>query len=220
MKTAKLFIVAIDGSQGPLEVQTGARGLYDKYSARAGVNKEVEVVYMGRGGDVRSGEKFDKLSVGKVQIEKDDVVGMYLVAHCGDLTTAVFDHDLAAALKKLLDGRANGNAYKLDKVCMVVCKAATKQLKMDERLDENEEKTLIQRFASLLIKAGLKPRLAGWNGFVTVHPNGKKRILSSTNLVEGFASEMSKSREKQKMVYVYEEGSGYLRRDYPTWTDK
>lgn len=220
MKSAKLFIVAIDGSQGPEEVKRSAKGLYDKYSSRGEVNKQVEVVFLGRNGKVRSGGEFEKLCVGKVEIEKDDVLGMYLVAHCGDLSTAVYDHNLAEGIKAFLDLRAGGNSYKLDKVCLAVCAAATKELEKESPLGGSEEKTLIQQFATLLIKAGMTPRLAGWTASLTVDPSGKKKIIGSRKPIEMFVTDSPISKEKQKMVYVYDESAGYVRKDLASWTDK
>jgi hypothetical protein len=215
MRSAKLFIVAIDGKQGPLEVQTSATGLYTKYSARQDVNKEVEVVYLSRNGTVR-----DNMGCGKVNIADGDTLGMYVVAHCGDFSTAVWDHNLAVGIKKFLDTRAAAAPYKLDKCCLVVCNGAKDPPELSKPLSEGGEAALIRQFAKLLSDAGLKPRLAGWTGYVTVDPGGKKKIISSSTIKEGFASDMSISRAKQKMVYVWEDSSGYVRKDFEAWSDK
>jgi hypothetical protein len=214
MRTPKLLIVAIDGVQGPKEVETGADGLYKKYSARNGFNKEVQLVFLGRSG------KLVKTDLGKgvLTLEEGDKLGIYIVAHCGDLNTAIYQHDLVANIKtKVLDVKAGNAKYTLDKVCLVVCNSAKDATPV---LSEGEEGVLMVKFAMLLKNAGLQPRLAGWTGFVTLDDTGKKRILSSANLKEGYASDMSKSREKQKMVYVYDADLGYVRKDLSSWTDK
>lgn len=216
MQTPKLFIIAIHGTHGTQEVRTSADGLYSKYSARKDVNREVEIVFLSRAGVVCA----QMGSETKVTIKEGDIVGVYLVAHSGDMSTAVHQHDLAVGIKAVLDKSANGCRYKLDKVCLLVCTAAEKPPEMNHLMNESGESTLIQLFAKQLIGAGLTPRLAGWTGFVTVAADGRKQILSSTNLKLGNASDMNISRAKQKMCYVYDNDIGYVRKELSTWTDR
>ncbi|MFC3651285.1 hypothetical protein ACFONN_07005 [Dyella humi] len=224
MRTPKLLIVAIRGNRGVDEVNRSANGIYNKYSNRTEFNKQVELAYLSRSGNLVEGE-----GKGALDLNEGDVLGMYIVAHSGDLQTAIYDHDFVSAFKtKILDVKSNGVNYTLDKLCLVVCNTAKGA---EDILTNSHEGVLIFRFAKLLQSAGLKPRLAGWSGLVTADEEsgyanstqrgtGKKQIISSRNFQWGYASEMPRSKAEQKMVYVWDDEAGYVKRDLRSWTDK
>jgi hypothetical protein len=216
MQNEKLLIVAIRGANGMPELEKGAEGLYNKYSGRTTINKEVEMVYVTSNGEISSRK-------GKLTLAEGDKLGMYVVSHCHDFGESICDNNnLVTNVKKnILDEKNKDGNYILDKVGLVVCIAAKLTNKTGpEVLNDENEKIMISRFAKLLLAAGLHPRLTGWIGYVTVDETGKKRIIGSSNLKEDYASEMSVSKEKQKMVYVWESSTGYVRKDFKSWTDK
>jgi hypothetical protein len=215
MQTPKLLIVAIRGVHGIDEVDIGAKGMFDKYSSRTlpnGSKQQVALVYLSRSGNEVEKEK----CLGKLELSDGDTLGVYIVAHSGDMNTAIYDHDLVANIKrKFLDKK--DTQYKLDKVCLAVCTGAKDA---EETLCESHQGVLIAKFAELLARHNLRPRLAGWTGFVTADQTGKKRILSSTNLKNDYVSNLTKSRSIQKLVYVYDNEKGYVRKALSDWTDK
>ncbi|GGF44411.1 hypothetical protein GCM10011611_58540 [Aliidongia dinghuensis] len=214
MRTPKLLIIAIRGVHGTAEVDLGANGIYTKYSNRKDINKEVQLIYMSRSGSIVSG-----IGVGDMTIEEGDRLGIYIVAHSGDLNTAIFDgHDLVSSFKtKILDQKSGDVQYNLDKICLVVCTSASNA---KEILSDSAEGVMIARFAKLLVNVGLTPRLAGWTKFVTVDESGKKKILHNTNFSQIYASEWPKTNATQKMVYVWDGDKGYVKKELADWTDK
>ncbi|MFZ0321607.1 MAG: hypothetical protein WAL56_20955 [Candidatus Sulfotelmatobacter sp.] len=220
MQTPKLIIVTILGDLKNGETLQSAEGLYKKYSERTEINKQVELVHCSRAGEASKVK--DAVGKGKVAIEANDRVGVYIVSHSYDLQTAVDGkHDMGKVIKKLLEDRATVTNYILDKVCLVVCGAAEGAPELEKELDltETKEMTLIQRFAMQLCNAGLHPRLAGWTKWITGHESGKKQIIGSTSPQVKFASEATISKEKQKMVYVWNQ-SGYVRKKLDSWSEK
>jgi|GEM_PF-3502517 hypothetical protein len=187
MRVSRLFIIVLvppfDGTNQDLrdEAINGAKALFTRYSAgaKSGNVREVTLLQLDNAVDAdadRSGGQLDgrlqRTAHGSVGNDRPQDVGRYIIGHFSHLSMTVGPwraERLALFVKNLMQML---NCSEIRKLALVACNDAEEQLE----LMDAPEKSYVEQFAKYLGQNGFRPKIAGWDSFVSILYEGTPHV--------------------------------------------
>lgn len=154
MKVDNLFIVCILAdnwtSNGDTEIFPGGEALYEKYIARAMPAERVTLIQV----DYRDKKTISYARGTMRGPTKDGTTGVYIFGHGGDgMVGGLSPTELASLIKTDL------TIDSIFKLALVSCASA---------VSNSDEGPFLKQFCEALRKEQLYPKVAGWDGYITI----------------------------------------------------